>query len=164
MKDPEVKLKLTTSINSLVVVGKLITELELIEEFFLKMKLKSSLSQVSLPTISPVMQELTNLNNLNLIRPEDRANLNLFLHFIKTKAPTIHVSFASIPDSVFMQKITDWFRSEINPNIMLSIGLQPNIGAGFKIRTTNKIFDFSLHKYLIESRQILVQLLGQVKT
>ena len=162
MKGPKTNFKLTNNIVSAVSVGNLITELEAIEDFFLKMKLKSSLSQVNLPAISPTMQDITRLNSLNLIKPDDRSNLKLFLHSIKTKAPTIHISFGSVPDKDFLLKITDWFRSEINPNLMLSISLQPNIGAGFRLRTTNKVFDFSLHKYLAESKQTLVRTLSGV--
>lgn len=163
MMDPEVKLKLPNSINSPSEVSQLINEVETVEDFFLKMKVKSSLSQVDLPKTSKMLEELAKLNSLNLIKAEDRTKLKSFLHFLRTKAPMVHLSFGAAPESIFMDKITDWFRTEINPYLMMSIGLQPNIGAGFKMRTTNKYYDFSLRKYLIENKKLLVEALGQVK-
>ena len=115
-----------------------------------------------MPKTSDILEELAKLNNLNLIKTEDRAKLNLLLHFLRTKAPSVHLSFGSMPDDIFVANIADWFRAEINPNIMIVVGLQPNIGAGFKMRTTNKAYDFSLHKYLVAGKQSLVEALGQV--
>jgi hypothetical protein len=162
MKDPEDKLRLTSRVSSLTVVNNLITELESVEEFFLKMKVKSSLSQVDLPKTSDILEELAKLNKLNLIKTEDRTSLKQFLHFLRTRAPTVHLSFGSTPDDIFVANIANWFRTEINPNIMIVAGLQPNIGAGFKMRTTNKYYDFSLRKYLVAGKQTLVEALGQV--
>jgi len=162
MKDHEITLNLTSAVNSLSDVNKLINELESIEEFFLKMKAKSSLSQVDVPKSSIALEELAKLNSLNLMKSEDREKLNLFLHFIRTKSPTIHLSFGSSPDDKFLTKVTDWFRAQVNPYLLISIGLQPTIGAGFKIRTTNKYYDFSLRKYLTANKQTLVETLGTI--
>jgi len=162
MKDHETDLKLNSSMNSLTDVNRLINELENIEDFFLKMKAKSSLSQVDVPKSSPTLEELAKLNSLNLMKSEDREKINLFLHFLRTKSPTIHLSFGSSPDDQFLNKITDWFRTQVNPYLLISIGLQPTIGAGFKIRTTNKYYDFSLHKYLTANKQTLVETLGSI--
>jgi hypothetical protein len=159
----EVKLRLTPSVSSLTIVSQLITELEAVEEFFLKMKVKSSLSKVDLPKTSDILEELAKLNKLNLIKTEDRAKLVQYLHYLRTKAPTVHISFGSTPDDIFVANLADWFRAEVNPNIMIVAGLQPNIGAGFKMRTTNKYYDFSLRKYLVAGKQTLVEALGQVK-
>jgi hypothetical protein len=157
------KLRLTPSVSSLTIVSQLLTELEAVEEFFLKMKVKSSLSKVELPKTSKILEELAKLNKLNLIKSEERASLVQYLHYLRTKAPTVHISFGSTPDEIFVANLADWFRAEINPNVMIVAGLQPNIGAGFKMRTTNKYYDFSLRKYLVAGKQTLVEALGQVK-
>jgi len=159
----EENLRLTPSVSSLTIVSQLIIELEAVESFFLKMKVKSSLSKVDLPKTSDILEELAKLNKLNLIKSEDRSSLVKFLHYLRTKAPTVHISFGSTPDDIFVANLADWFRAEINPNIMIVAGLQPNIGAGFKMRTTNKYYDFSLRKYLVAGKQTLVEALGQVK-
>jgi len=160
MKDLETSLKLPDSINSPNSVSQLIDELENIEDFFLKLKVKSSLSQVDIPKTSMSLEELSKINNLNLMKSEERASLKLFLHFIRTKAPVIHLSFSSVPSDQFTSKIINWFRTEINPHLLISIGLQPNIGAGFRMRTTNKLYDFSLSKYLSASKQLLTEAIG----
>jgi hypothetical protein len=162
MMDLETNLKLPDSINVMNVVSQLINELENIEDFFLKMKLKSSLNQVDIPKTSVALEELAKINDLNLIKSEDRLNLKQFLHFLRTKAPVIHLSFGSVPEDLFLDKIAGWFRTEINPHLLMSVGLQPSIGAGFKLRTTNKYYDFSLHRYLMENKQALIKALGSV--
>ncbi len=163
MKDPETtNLKLPDRINSISDVNQLIDEIEKIEEFFLKMKAKSSLNQVDIPKTSISLDELVKVNSLSLMKPEDREKLKLFLHFLRTKSPNVHISFGSVPEDIFLFKITNWFRTQINPYLLITVGLQPNIGSGFKIRTTNKYYDFSLQKYLNINKQVLVEALGPV--
>jgi hypothetical protein len=162
MKDPEANLKIPDRVISISDVNQLIDELEAIEEFFLKMKAKSSLNKVDIPKTSPSLDELIKVNTLSLMRVEDREKLKLFLHFLRTKSPNFHVSFGSVPEDMFMFKLTNWFRTQINPYLLITVGLQPNIGAGFRIRTTNKYYDFSLQKYLNVNKQALAESLGTV--
>ncbi|HUY53403.1 MAG TPA: hypothetical protein VMV24_02395 [Candidatus Dormibacteraeota bacterium] len=160
MKDPDTELMLVDEINSVSDVNRLITELENIEDFFLKMKVKSSLSQVEIPKTSARLEELAKKNTLNLIKAEDRLRLKKFLHFLRTKAPIIHISFGVVPEDQFVGRISNWFRTEVNPYALLSVSLQPNIGAGFRMRTTNKLYDFSLNQYLIANKSVLAKALG----
>lgn len=162
MKDPESSLKIPDRLVSVSDVNLLIDELEKIEEFFLKMKAKSSLNNVDIPKTSPTLDELVGLNSFSLMKPEDREKMKLFLHYLRTKSPIFHISFGNVPEDIFTYKLTNWFRSQINPNMLLVIGLQPNIGAGFRIRTTNKYYDYSLQKYLNLNKQALAESLGTV--
>jgi hypothetical protein len=162
MKVPEpIGLKLTDDISTPTSINSLVDELETIEEFFMKMKVKSSLNKVNIPNSSPVLEALAKENELNLMNSTDRQKLTLFLQTVRTKAPLIHLSFGSPPDNKFLSALIHWFRNEINPLILISVGLQPNIGAGFKMRTTNKYFDFGLSKHLFASKKVLVDLLSE---
>ena len=48
-----------------------------------------------------------------------------------------------------------WLRREIHPLVLMTVGLQPNIGAGCIVRTTNKYFDFSLRQDFANKRDLL---------
>jgi F0F1-type ATP synthase delta subunit len=149
-------LELPSEVITINEVDSLCDELDNIESFFLKMKAKASLSKVDVPNSSTLLESVAKTNNLNLMKDDDRQKLKLFFHQVRTKAPEIHISFGSVPETEFLLTISKWFRKEINPFILLSVGLQPNIGAGFKLRTLNKLFDFSLSQHLVANKNILV--------
>jgi F0F1-type ATP synthase delta subunit len=73
------------------------------------------------------------------------------------------MSFSAEPSTVFMQKMTDYVRQNIHPQALLQVGLQPNIGAGFMLRTTNKYYDFSLRSVLKTKHDELMHNLRSVQ-
>lgn len=138
-------------------VSKLINELDSVEDFFIQVKTRRSGDSVGLPQTSPVMEELLQRNGLNLLKVEDREKLKYILQTVRTKAPVIHMSFSANPNHVFMEKLVAWLRENIHPMLMLQIGLQPNIGAGFTMRTTNHFFDLSLRQHLLSKSELLIK-------
>jgi hypothetical protein len=90
-----------------------------------------------------------------MLHAEDRQRLQQFLVDIKERSPVIHVSFSADPSPLFAEKLVTWLRREIHPLLLLNIGLQPNIGAGCILRTTNKYFDFSLKQDFANKRNLL---------
>jgi F0F1-type ATP synthase delta subunit len=78
------------------------------------------------------------------------------------KAPSIHISFAAAPSPEFLSKLVSWFRKEVDPYVLLKVGLQPTIGAGCLLRTPNKFFDMTMRKRFAEKKPVLeAQLRGQ---
>ena len=49
-----------------------------------------------------------------------------------------------------------WLRREIHPVVLLTVGLQPSIGAGCIVRSTNKQFDFSLREDFLKKHDLLM--------
>ena len=107
------------------------------------------------------MENLLQQNQLNLLKAEDREKLKYILQTLRNKAPIVHMSFSADPDRVFMEKIIAWFRSSVHPMMLLQVGLQPNIGAGFTLRTPNHFFDFSLRQHLLKHTDLLIKELTQ---
>src|SRR5258708_21999925 len=103
-----------------------------------------------------MLDELASGNGLNLLDEATRKYLVVFLEDITAHAPVIHISFAADPSSAFLQKLVLWFRQNIHPSILIRVGLQPNIAAGCVLRTTNKYFDLSLRKTLLQHQAELV--------
>ena len=138
-------------------ISSLIRELDEIDSFFIQTKIRRAGASVELPKSSSIMEEMLNYNDLNLLKDDDRAKLKIILQTIRSQAPVMHFSFSSDPSRRFLEKLISWIRQEINPLALIQVGLQPTIGAGFTLRTTNHFFDFTLKKHLDQSSQLLIE-------
>lgn len=151
------KLDLPITVVTSVDLERLKRELTEIDEFNLQSAIRSSGHQPKLPKVSHSLEELANQNNFNLLIEVECKKLIEMLDGLSKTAPVVHVSFASEPNATFLSKLITWFRSEINPHTILSIGLQPNLAAGCIVRTTNKQFDFSIRKDFEKNHPTLVK-------
>ncbi len=150
-------MQLPVNVVSVSDVGHLLRELESIENHLLQLKVRDGGTQVSLPNINKRMEKLLEINGLNILQDADREKLNKYLSSVKADAPVLHISFSSEPTPSFLEKLMVWIRREINPDVLLTIGLQPAIGAGCMLRTTNKYFDMSLRQTFIDKRPLLLE-------
>jgi hypothetical protein len=143
-------------------VGRLLREVRAIDEFLMQTAIRAAGTQPSMPKASRLMEEITQLNRLNLLVEADRKRLIEFLQVVKDRAPVLHISFSADPSPLFVQKIMTWLRTEIHPLVLISIGLQPNIGAGCVVRTSNRFFDFSLKERFEQNRHLLIKQLAEL--
>jgi len=151
--------QLPLSVVSPVDLGRLIRELNQINESLMQAAIRQPGTPVKLSKTSKLMDEVIELNRLNILLEPDRLRLAKFLALVKQRAPVLHLSFSADPSPLFMQKIMSWLRTEISPAVLVRVGLQPTIGAGCIVRTTNKYFDFSLRSRLTQKKQALAQTL-----
>ncbi len=114
-----------------------------------------------LPKESMGLSDFLDTNKLNLLKEEDRAAAIAFVNELVDKAPVVHISFAADPSSVFISKITDWFRQNIDRLVLVNIGLEPSIAVGCTLRTDNHFHDFSLRKRFDSQRQLLLSKLKE---
>lgn len=148
--------QLPTLVVGPVDVGRLHRELEFIHNTIASAVLRGE-TDVKLPKTSHLMDQLIEINKVDLIVETDRARLGKFLTEIKAHAPHVHMSFSADPSPQFVQKLMMWLRTEIHPNVLLTVGLQPSIGAGCVVRTTNKYFDLSLAKDFSKQTPLLME-------
>jgi F0F1-type ATP synthase delta subunit len=141
-------------------VGRLILELENINETLLQLGLRKAGDEVKMPKTSSLMDQTVETNKLNLLHDTDRVTLQHFLTDIKQRSPVLHISFSADPSPAFTAKLMTWLRREIHPFVLLSVGLQPTIAAGCIVRTTNKQFDFSLRQDFLNKRDLLISQLA----
>jgi len=114
-------------------------------------------AEVKLPKTSRMLDEVIRLNKLDLTSGDYRqATLN-WLNWLLDGAPVVHVSFAADPSSAFTDRVVAWFRQNIHPQVLVTVGLQPTIAAGCVVRTPNKYFDLSLRSSFDTSRPILIE-------
>lgn len=131
-------------------------ELEDLDDFLHQASLRQGGRSVKMPTTSRVIETLAADNKLNMLKKTERDQLMKFLGLLIQKAPVLHMSFASEPSGAFLNKLVMWLRTNIHPQVMVSIGLQPSIAAGCIVRTANKQFDFSLRQAFDKQTEVFI--------
>lgn len=149
------QISLPVQVSSPVDIGRLLLEIQNINETMLQLKLRQSGQQVALPKASRSLDQIVQLNKLNMLQDSDRKKLEELLQYIKDSAPVLHVSFSADPSIGFIEKLVSWLRREIDPLVLVTVGLQPAIGVGCVVRTTNKQFNFSLRENFKKKRDLL---------
>lgn len=148
---------LPMSVASPVDLGRLIRELEAVDSALSQAALRSGAEPTALPKLSELLAQTVELNKLDLLQSAQRKLLLQFLVSIRERAPRLHMSFSADPSPQFSAKLTSYLREQIHPLVLITFGLQPNIGAGCVIRTTNKYFDFSLGSALTKNRSLVME-------
>ncbi len=157
-------LKLPVSIITPTDLGRLLRELAVVDEELLQLGLRQPGTQVKLPKTTLLMDELVSLNKLSLLQKDDRARLKRSLETVRQRHKVIHISFSAEPSVNFLVKLMVWLRREVDPYILVTIGLQPSIAAGCVVRTSNKVFDFSLRENFAKNRGLLRQAIMSAPT
>lgn len=160
----ENSLKLPILMVGLTDVSRLQHEIRLIDEFMSQATTRQPGTPVKMPKTSKMLDQLVEVNELNLLKSDDREKLTGFLKEIYTGSPVMHISFSADPSLTFTQKLLVWLRQEIHPTLLVQIGLQPNIGVGCIVRTDSKVFDLSLRQKFADNKMSLIRSLGEVKS
>ena len=157
MAPEKTNLALPMAVVGAVDLGRLIREVEKLESVLQAGAIRAeSQAAQQLPKLSLLLDQFTEINKLDLLQLSHRQLAIKFLKEVRTSAPRIHISFSADPSPQFILKLTAWFRQKISPTILIAVGLQPGIGAGCVVRTTNKYFDLSLSKSFEDSRELLM--------
>jgi|SRR5665213_488885 len=135
-------------------------EVNALNDFFVGAKARSAASPAELPKTSKQLDRMATDNQCNLLDEKQRQTFSELLKSLESTAPTLHISFATEATPRTLQPIIAWFRENIHPNILLSVGYQPHIAAGCVLRTPNKIFDLSMGAYLEKQAPLLTKLLA----
>lgn len=155
-------LQLPMSVVGRVDVGRLIREVDALGSFLEAQAIRQPETAASLPRTSRLLDEIIQFNKLHVLNEADRNRLAAFLVAVRAQAPVLHISFSADPTPFFVQRLITWLRQDIHPLVLLQLGLQPTIGAGCIVRTTNKYFDLSLRKRFAEKRGVLVKRLHDI--
>lgn len=124
---------------------------------------KTDADDIKLPKTSRLLDEFMTINKLNLVHRSDHEQAVKGLQQIADHAPRLHISFSAEPSSAFLAKLVGWLRDNIDPLVLVQVGLQPGIAAGCIVRTPNRQLDLSLGQSFRNNREVLVsQLRGEV--
>jgi hypothetical protein len=142
-------------------IARLLRELEALDDYLHQAALRKTGQPMQLPRMSRVLEQFSTNNTLNLLTSAERKQAKDFLTLVHTKAPVLHISFASDPSAAFVNKLVLWLRENINPYTLVRLGLEPAIAAGCIVRTPNRQLDFSLRKHFAgQKSNLLARLQG----
>ncbi|MDB5166479.1 MAG: hypothetical protein JWM37_551 [Candidatus Saccharibacteria bacterium] len=134
-------------------------ELERVNETMLQNRLREPKKTAGPPRVSQRLEQLFDLAGVKLTHEGDREQILKELNHLQKTAPKIKLSFATDPSDEFLAKIIGWFRQNIHPQVLMTVGLQPSIAAGFVMRTPSKYFDCSMRKHLNDHKGMLAEAL-----
>lgn len=153
---------LPTGVVSVGDVRRLRRELAATEDMLQAIRLRTNSPVAKMPRLSRSLEEFAGTNRLNFLLPDDRHRAAVYVDSVIKHAPVLRVSFATEATRKFTTEFVLWLRANFHADMLVEIGLEPNIAAGCVIRTTNKVFDFSLIKHLEAQQPLLMkQLLGE---
>lgn len=132
-------------------------ELRGLDDWLNQSALRAGGQAVTPPKTSATLEELAEANGVSLLDASQRGQLIQVLSSFMDHAPRLNISFAVEPTPKFLQELIVWMRSNINPVMVVDVGMQPTLAAGCMVRTQNKMFDMSLRNRLKESREALIQ-------
>lgn len=154
-------LKLPLSIVTRVDLARLVSEIEQLDSQIQSDDVRSrSGIQPTQPAVSDVANNFLEINGLSVDDAKKRQTLVKDMRQLKTNAPKVHASFAIPADHDSLVEMVKWFRESVNPQVVLEVGLQPDLIAGVYLRTDNHVHDFSLRSSLDSHHDMLV---GQLK-
>jgi len=153
------ELKLPLSVVTQADIARIIREINSLNDFFVSTKLRESGSPMQPARLTRVLDQISKDNQINLLEEDQRNKLAENLEKIMEKAPLLHVSFATEPSAIAVEKILDWLRKNIHPYALVQVGLQPTIAAGIILRSGNKVFDLSLRENLKKQQSYLAKLI-----
>lgn len=161
-ENKEFKLKLPNRLSGTSDLAKTQRELEKVDDFLYQTNLRMPGRPVTLPKSSKMLDDLAEANGVSLLEEDDRRKLLVALEKTAENSPIMHISFAAEPSNSFLEKIVGWSRENIDPHILVNVGLQPSVVVGCEVRTTNKVFDMSLRSKFEQMHDVLAKKLKEV--
>ena len=118
---------------------------------------KQGIAKEEPKAISDRLRTFIEQNKLDLSDSHVRTDLIKEVRRLKEEVPVIHMTFATVAEPESLRLLASWLRTEIHPQAVLEVGLQPSLVAGVYLRTPNHVHDLSLRAVLESQRDLLVQ-------
>lgn len=138
--------------------ARLVREVENLENELEAQKVRESADAKGyrMPAMSKSLNGFLELNKLDVADDQARMHLKEQLRVLKDKAPIVHMTFAAEADIDSLQQLVTWLRTEVHPQALLSVGLQPSIVGGVYMRTPNHVHDFTVRSLISGKRDVIM--------
>ncbi len=161
-EDKNTGFRLPERLITMVDLNRTLRELKYLDDWLKQASIRAGGTEVKAPKTSATLDAVASLNGISLLDENQRDQLINLLEGFSHSAPKIHMSFAVEPSAFFLNKVVVWLRANINPIILIEVGLQPALAAGCSVRTQNKLFDMSLKHRFVYSRQFLIKSIEEI--
>lgn len=155
----EFDFSLPVSVVSKIDLHRLVNELEQLDSDLTSIEVRQRAGVIDDQklVLSEQLRDFVTLNNLDLRDGQERVRLLQRIRRFKDEAPVVHMTFAATADQDSLRRLADWVRSEIHPQAVIAIGLQPGLLGGVYLRTANQVHDLSLKSQLVGKRDLLIK-------
>lgn len=157
-------LRLPDGVLRRVDIARLVREAENIENSTVAAAVRTRVTKVQKrrSPLSDQLAEFLEVNSLEVSTSRQRSKLVTELRKLKDTAPVVHLTFASVADIESIKKVVAWLRTQVHPQIVVDVGLQPDLIGGVYVRTTNRVHDLSIRARLSASRGVIKQQLEEL--
>jgi hypothetical protein len=132
-------------------------ELAAIADFFAQTARRQPGTPVTPPAASLSLEYMAKQYGCNLLDKNDRQKLTDMLHEMRRTARPIHITFASQPPNLWLQRICAWFRENVDKNILLKVSYAPHLVSGCTVKASVRTYDLSMGRRLDDARPVLLQ-------
>lgn len=145
--------------------ARMVREIETIDNDMAAQRARAKTEKIAMtaPATSKILGEFLEMNKLDITDDHGRTDLKEALRHFKDVAPIVHMVFASDPAPDVLHELTDYLRTNIHPQSLISVGLQPGLIGGVYIRTPNHIHDFSIRSLLKSKRDVMIRQLEALR-
>lgn len=156
---------LPSNVVTKVDMSRLVTEMEWVDNEMTTatIRTKAGGKRQTAPVMSDQLIEFLDQNKLEIDTSRERTEIVKQLRLLKNKVPVVHMTFASTADRESLERLVEWFRHSVNPQTIISVGLQPALVGGAYVRTPNHAHDFSIRGVLEAHHGALAQELGALR-
>ncbi len=77
-------------------------------------------------------------------------------------APVVHLTTSGLAPAGLKADITQWFRVNISPFVLIAFHVNPDIAGGMVVRTMSQVYDFSFRTQLLVQSSKIVKVLESV--
>jgi hypothetical protein len=150
---------LPPQIISKIDVSHLVAEMERVDSDLTAAAVRAT-QGVQSQAIAPLAPQLMDFLVKNQLKIDDarmRSDIIKNLRLLRDKAPVIHMTFAVSADTESLMQLVQWMRTNLHPQAVITVGLQPGLVAGVYMRTPNHVHDLSLKAKLAANRGLLLK-------
>src|SRR6478736_6223110 len=127
VKKTSAEFVLPMSVASKIDVSRLTREVEVVDNELTTVAVRTKAGspvKVEQPVISRQLEEFLQLNDLKLTDMSGQARTDLVkqMRIMKDNVPVIHMTFAVTADSSSLQKLIEWLRASIHPQVVVEVG------------------------------------------
>lgn len=110
--------------------------------------------------ISPGLASLLNANQTNNTDVNGVEALTKDVEATLQVAPTVHILLAASPNRVTKRQLVEWFRTEINPQTLLTFAARGDLGGGAIVQAGSHLYDMSFRRSIIDNKARMTEIAG----